>query len=320
MPRSGAPTLSIGLPVFNGEQFLHAAVGSLLSQTFTDFELVISDNCSTDRTAEICQELAAQDERIRYHRNEENIGAARNFNKVVSLSKGRYFAWANHDDIWEPHYFEKCVEALEAADDIVLAYTQSTVIDQNGDIIATSVSDLQLDAPRPSSRVQRYLELQDSLQDGQATPDPSINGLWVPVYGVIRREVLEQTALIGSYIASDTVLLEELLAHGPFRELDEVLFQKRVHANSSTHAHGPDEDRIYWFTGTRGQKFLFPKLRVLAGRLRLAFLAPKSIGEKWACLRIYLMRYLGRRQKMTAFAGELLANAKRALGAKSSAR
>lgn len=83
--------VSIGLPVYNGEQYLAKALDSLLAQTFTDFEVIISDNASTDRTSEICAAYLERDPRIRYYRNQQNIGAAPNFNRTFELATGMYF-------------------------------------------------------------------------------------------------------------------------------------------------------------------------------------------------------------------------------------
>src|SRR3954470_1068595 len=93
------PRVSIGLPVYNGQRFLAPAVSSLLAQTFADFELVICDNASTDDTEAICRRFAERDPRVRYHRNEQNVGAAPNFNRALALSTGQYFKWAAHDDL-----------------------------------------------------------------------------------------------------------------------------------------------------------------------------------------------------------------------------
>src|SRR5436190_12174806 len=93
------PIVSIGLPVFNGERYLRQALDSLLGQDFQDFELIISDNASTDRTAEICRAYVAKDRRIRYYRNESNIGSAPNYRRVFELARGEFFKWCSHDDV-----------------------------------------------------------------------------------------------------------------------------------------------------------------------------------------------------------------------------
>jgi len=114
------PRVSIGLPVYNGENYLEEAIDSILAQTYKDFELIISDNASTDRTPDICQAYANKDPRIRYYRNEKNIGAAVNFNRVFELSSSEYFKWAAHDDIIAPDYISECIEILDNDDSIVL--------------------------------------------------------------------------------------------------------------------------------------------------------------------------------------------------------
>ena len=98
------PRVSIGLPVYNGENFLEFALDSILGQTFQDFELIISDNASTDATESICRRYAAKDSRIRYYRNPNNQGAAQNYNRVFALARGEYFKWAAHDDVCKPNY------------------------------------------------------------------------------------------------------------------------------------------------------------------------------------------------------------------------
>src|SRR5687767_6137887 len=109
------PALSIGLPVYNGERYLREAIGSILSQDFTDFELIISDNASTDGTAAICAFYAARDARIRYHRSETNLGAAPNHRRVFELARAPFFKWAAHDDSGSPQLLERCVQTMYAA-------------------------------------------------------------------------------------------------------------------------------------------------------------------------------------------------------------
>ncbi len=116
--------LSIGLPVYNGERFLSAAIDSLLRQTFEDFELIISDNASTDATGAICRGYADQDRRIRYLPTKENIGSAPNFNRVIELASAPYFSWAAHDDVRAPQYLERCVEVLDRDPSVILAYRE----------------------------------------------------------------------------------------------------------------------------------------------------------------------------------------------------
>ena len=101
------------MPVYNGQNYIVQALDSLLSQTYSDFELIISDNASTDSTQDICKDYASRDARISYVRQVENLGAIPNFNRVFELSRGQYFKWASHDDLCEPTCLERCVEVLE---------------------------------------------------------------------------------------------------------------------------------------------------------------------------------------------------------------
>src|SRR2546426_6424374 len=120
--------VSIGLPVFNCDPLLRQAVDSLLTQTYSDFELVISDNASTDGTEAICREYAAKDHRVRYYRGERNRGAVWNWNRVFELSGGEYFKWAAHDDLCAPDYVERCVEVLDRDPSVVLCYAETVLI------------------------------------------------------------------------------------------------------------------------------------------------------------------------------------------------
>src|SRR5574341_1733201 len=127
----GTPTVSIGLPVYNGERFLVEAINSLLAQTYTDFELIISDNASTDRTDEICMSFQASDARIRYYRQKTNIGGGNNANFTFKVAKGKYFCWAAHDDVYAPRFLEECVAVLDGAPEVVLSHTIVAEIDEH---------------------------------------------------------------------------------------------------------------------------------------------------------------------------------------------
>ena len=124
------PKVSIGMPVYNGEPFIREALDSLLVQTFTDFELIISDNASTDKTEQICREYAAKDKRIRYIRQEINRGAAANFQYVLDEAVGEYFMWAAADDLWDSEFILKLIPLVER-ENIVLAFSGWVEIDEN---------------------------------------------------------------------------------------------------------------------------------------------------------------------------------------------
>ncbi|MDD2901687.1 MAG: glycosyltransferase, partial [Syntrophales bacterium] len=123
------PLISIGMPVYNGEKFLRQALDSLLAQDYRNFELIISDNASTDNTADICREYAARDHRIHFHQNDRNRGATYNFSRVRNLASGKYSIWAADHDLWHPTLITKCVEVLENDPEVVLAYPRGVRID-----------------------------------------------------------------------------------------------------------------------------------------------------------------------------------------------
>lgn len=109
---------SIGMPVYNAEKYLRVALDSILHQTFINFELIISDNASTDGTEAICQEYASKDSRIQYIRQTENRGAENNFHFVLDEACNEYFMWASHDDLWSENYLENAVTMLQADEKI----------------------------------------------------------------------------------------------------------------------------------------------------------------------------------------------------------
>src|SRR2546425_2550054 len=130
-----SPLVSIGLPVYNGENYVREAIESILDQGFADFELIISDNASTDRTGEICREWISRDSRVRYYKSEVNRGLAWNFNRVFELACGRYFLWVSHDDRVGEDYLSRCLEVLERYSGVVLCFSNSNYINETGAVI-----------------------------------------------------------------------------------------------------------------------------------------------------------------------------------------
>jgi CheY-like chemotaxis protein len=233
------PTVSIGMAVFNGEKYVSQAIESILSQTYTDFELIISDNASNDRTAEICQQYAAQDERIRYSRNPVNIGGANNENLTFTLSRGRYFRWAAHDDICHPELIQKCVEFLDENPEVVLCHTQVVSIDETGRQIATTSRNNGRD-PNPVVRFRSIAASHDFLEES---------------YGLIRSDTLRRTRLQLNYTASDRTLICELALYGPFHLIEQPLFYKRFHPGN---VYVDWRTRMAWFSSAYQGTLVFP--------------------------------------------------------------
>lgn len=226
------PTVSIGIPVYNGERFLAETLDSILAQEFTDFEVIISDNASTDRTPEVCAAYRARDTRLRYVRNDTNRGAAYNYNQTVRLARGRYFKWASYDDLLAPGYLGFCVAALDEQPTAVLAYPRATIIDEHGLEVRPHEDRMDLGEPTPWARLRSFTWRWS---------------LCNPVFGVIRTEVLRRTRLIQPHVSSDVPLLADLAVRGCFVEVPERLFFRRIHATTSHQGRLTRREIAAWF-------------------------------------------------------------------------
>lgn len=216
---SAPPLITIGLPVYNSERFLRQSLDSLLAQTCADFVLNISDNASTDGTAGICQEYAAADARIRYSRNETNIGNPRNFNRVAELTTTRYLKWSTADDFWAPTFLELALEVMERDATIALCYPQAVIVDADGGNPVDYDDVLHLIQDDPATR---FLALIDNIR------------LAHQHLGLIRTSSLRQTRMLGDHVGSDINLLAELTLYGKFHELPHRLFFRRMHKDSGS--------------------------------------------------------------------------------------
>lgn len=263
-----APTVSIGLPVYNGERYLEQTLRSLLEQTFADFDLTIADNASTDGSEEIARTWAARDSRVRYVRSDVNLGAAKNFNRVFRMSRGKYFKWAAYDDLCAPEFLQRCVQVLEEDDNVVLCYPRTTLLDRDGRITGYYADALDLRDPRPHRRYRLFFQRQ---------------GLCHPTFGVIRRTALAASGLWGRYQSADRVLLAELVLHGEFRELEQPLFWRRIHPDISTAVNPTAAAMGAWFSGSAANRFIFPRWRRLAEYAKGIQRAPLNSGERFRC-------------------------------------
>ncbi|WP_425092184.1 glycosyltransferase family 2 protein [Tropicimonas sp. S265A] len=269
-----APTVSIGLPVFNGENYLADAIDSILAQTFTDFELIIADNASTDETPAIIRYYADRDPRIRAVRHPRNIGAAKNYNYLVHCSSAPFFKWAAHDDLIAPEFLSQCLEGFATyGDETALVYPNFMVTD--GDLNALDVISPYVHCLSPSP-VQRVRDAVRGL------------GLVTSVFGLYRRDALIRTRLIGSHISSDFDLLVETALVGKIARLDgPVLFTRRLHDGISTRANATRKDLVNWFdpdARDTGGPFGTPFWRFLGSVVRVPGL---TVGQRLGgCLAI----------------------------------
>ena len=248
-----SPVVSIGMPVYNAQNFLAQTLEAILAQTYTDFELLISDNASSDQTETICRRYAARDPRIRYIRHPSNLGASENFNRLVAMSNGRYFKWAAHDDLCAPEFLAKCVQMLDSEPSAVLCYTRGQVIDQDGNTVQVYQPKPGLAATHPQ---RRYHEAINAIH-------PGVGIVPMVIFGLIRIDELAKTSLIGNYASSDGVLLGDLSLRGRCVEVPDYLFSYRAHADQSRLAYSRYELEG-WYDPARSGKITFPHWRLLA--------------------------------------------------------
>lgn len=270
-----APRVSIGLPVFNGEKYIESALDSILNQTYSNFELIIVDNASTDQTPRICHEYMAKDKRIRYYRNKINLGAVANSNRAFKLSSGEYFKWAADDDVLAPEFLAKCINILDSDPSIVLCHSKTGCINEHSKLVGVYNYKVRSDSLKPHERfgdlvVERW--------------QPS----WVLIFGVIRADALRMTPLMGYYIGSDFNLLAEISLIGRIYEIPEVLFFRRPHPGS----YGYRAERVWknrfkyqekmaWWTAN--YRFSFERWRHCLEYFRSVRRSPLNWSQKVLC-------------------------------------
>lgn len=262
------------MPVYNGETYLRAAIDPLLAQTYRDFELVISDNASTDATEPICRAYAEADPRVRYYRNPENVGASDNYNRVFRLARGIYFKWASSNDHCEPTFLEKCVAVLEQRADVVVAYPRTRLMRGSPDRAEDYEDGLDLQEESACLRFRRFLER------------VRLNNV---MNGVIRAEALASTHLVKPFFWSDVNMMAELTLYGKFVEVPEYLFYRRMEQESTT-ALKKGKDLLAHYDPNLKRRMLFQHWKVQGAYLSSAVRARLPLREK-----ICLYAHLGRR-------------------------
>ena len=284
---NSTPLVSIGLFVYNGQRFIREALDSILNQTFANFELIISDNASTDRTAKIAEAYTRRDNRIRYYRNEKNMGAGWNICRVYELAVAKYFKWAAVDDLLEPDFLRRCVEILENDPGCVVAYAQTKEVNEIGAFIKNYAAPIKADSKDPVGRFREMI-----LTDHDC----------YQIFGVIRMSALRQLPPQGIYVSSDRVLLARLALLGRFFEVPEPLFISRHHSVQSvrtlpvrliaprfrlTKRFGrlPGTE---WWDPAKTRSLTFPELRVLFEYFLSIYDAPLSTGQKLRCYSLLL--------------------------------
>ncbi|MDR4459439.1 MAG: glycosyltransferase family 2 protein [Nitrospirales bacterium] len=289
------PVITVGMPVYNGERYIEEAIRSILGQTFEDFVLIISDNASTDRTEEICRDFTLEDKRIMYLRNQENMGASNNYNRLFRLARSKYFRWFNADDLCSPELHEKCVAVLEGNPDAVLCYGKTCLIDQDGNYSENYDDNLNLQQSTAYERLSRFFD---------------VVGQTNVIYGLMRTSAVAHTSLMGngSYPAADTNFMAELTLYGKFIEIPEQLFYRRMHFEASSSERGDESKQQLFWTGNSRSKFTMPTWKKNIAIVKAVHSAPLDKWDKWRVQYYNLRRLVGSRHDLIKDLAGILQN------------
>ena len=282
---NGAPLVTIGLPIYNEERFLEQALASLRSQDYENFQILISDNASTDGTGEMGRKAAQDDPRIQYSCTDENIGSAANFCRAAEMAEGKYFMWAGGHDEWSENLISDSVAMLEANETAALAFASSYWVNESGE---RDSRDTDYPDTRGKSIVSRFFSV--------------FWGNMHPVLGVMRLSDLRRTRSMQSFAGADLVLLSDMVLMGDFVHAPNAWWHRRDVRTKETHS-----ERLKRYTGTEyGQAKTtldkrFPLLRLPIGLFTTVWRARISLPHKAAILLLLIpfmpMRYLVGRRK-----------------------
>jgi glycosyltransferase involved in cell wall biosynthesis len=272
---SAAPLVTIGLPVYNSARYLEESLESLLAQTFRDYVLIISDNASTDETAEICQRYVERDSRIRYHRNAVNIGLSGNYNRVFELSDTKYFKWATADDRWAEHMVEDAVRILESDPSVALCYPNAIIMNREGEEIRRYDDQLHLMQDDP---LERFVNVMTRIR------------LVHQHLGVLRSDVIRRTRMFAKHTSADVGFVAEMSLHGKIYRHPQFHIHRRFHEDSSSWATSDDvhQARRYYAAGVKHVSF--NRLRFHFRFYQALFDAPVPMARKLECARFLLKR------------------------------
>ena len=276
---NAAPRLIIGMPIYNGETFLPESLEALLGQSYEDFELIISDNASTDQSAEICLRYAKQDSRIRYVRQPRNIGMVPNHNFVLGQARSELFKWASDDDLYARDLLRRCVDALDEYPHVVLAHSGSAMIDEAGSVTGVFEYRTAAGALRPPDRFRSML----------------FDGWDDYTYGVVRTRALRRIPTHNSYHFADRILNTAIALQGPFYIVPECLYFRREHPGRPALTV---RSRCALMDSRRANRLRHPVLRLYAeyiwGYVAAIRRAPLSPEDRRECYR-YLAQWLAGR-------------------------
>ena len=255
------PLVSIGMVIYNEEQYIQEALDSLISQDFKDFELIISDNASLDSTQQICLDYASRDNRIRYYRNDTNIGAIENFNRAFKLSSGKYFMWAGGHDLWSGNYISDCLDIMEMNPNVIVAYPKTVWINENAEELNIKSGFVDTQGGWIISRFNIIIWISKNA-----------------IHGLIRSESLEKTKLVRRTAAPDELLLAELSLFGDFAHAQKSTWYRRINRKT-------DSKKLYierCFSTNKKFKYRLQYWRLCYGYIDLIWKGPITLMQKLA--------------------------------------
>lgn len=230
------PKISIGIPVYNGEKLIEKTLNSILKQTYQDFEIVISDNASTDSTQDICKNYVKIDNRIKYHRQSENMGPYWNFNYVLEQALGEYFTWFAIDDIHAESFLEKNLRVLEENSNVVASISNVKYFGPNLENIEKdnlfqkfkNIFKYRFDKPTKFKQVFPAYGTYEKKATLYLRMDRSTG-----LYAVFRKSIIKKSMIVKPFASSDLAIILNVLKHGDFHVIDEILMEKYLGGYSS---------------------------------------------------------------------------------------
>ena len=275
MSATKTPRVSVGMPAYNSEGTIESAVNCILSQTFTDLELVIVDNASTDGTVAVCEAYAARDSRVRVVRNPVNLGVNPNYRKVAGLALGKYFKWHSTNDLLDADYLAQCVAVLDARPDVVLAFGRTVIFQSDPETGSTYDDRMNAEDEDPLVRFRRTTDL---LRLNNA------------INGVIRHETLMRTSVHPNYLSSDNIVLSELALEGKIVLVPATRFFRRMDKSSATALQSTSTVRLAHYP-TRKFAQLFQSWRFVSGYMLAVIRSDLPFGKRmrglFYCLQLY---------------------------------
>ena len=260
------PKLNIGIPVYNGEKFIRNCLNSILNQTFTDFEIILSDNASTDSTTSICKEYAKKDSRILFLKQKSTNKALWNFNFVLQEAKSEYFMWASADDIWHPEYIEKNLMFLEKNPDFVGSTSEVELFNEIWDEKDTS----KFKNIKPKKKYEWVHPLIGTFE--QKVKFIFDFGRFEYTYAIFRTQHLKKCIIKKEFMSWEVPLILKTLKYGNLNVEDGVMMYKYMGSN-------PPDHHKKLFTTTKNYRG-FGTLASLFPFVPLAFNVLKVVGLK----------------------------------------